>query len=343
MAVLRDGEPRHRRDGLLDDAAGASGVGRPVQRLEAAERHSVVAADASAATVRSQRRLAVLGSPIEHSLSPLLHNAAYTTLGLPWQYDRAEVGSGELLPFLQGLGDDWLGLSLTMPLKREVIAYLDEVTPLVNELQVANTLRFASGRSSGTRVLQGANTDVWGIEQALREAGIERLESAEVIGSGATALSSLRALADLGARSVRLHARTPEHAGELVDRAADWGVTVDVVTLTGGELALTAPAVVSTLPAHAADAIEPRLGSTGDVLLDVAYDPWPSTLATRWQAIGGTAVSGIEMLLWQAVAQVRFFVFGDDTRELPDEPTIVRAMRAVLPPNGMPPGDLPRP
>ncbi|MCD7102010.1 shikimate dehydrogenase [Pseudoclavibacter sp. 13-3] len=289
--------------------------------------------DRSGATEQPQRRLAVLGSPIEHSLSPLLHNAAYTALGLPWQYDRAEVGSGELLPFLHGLDRDWLGLSLTMPLKREVVAHLDELTPLVDDLQVANTLRFASVEGSSTRVLQGANTDVWGIEQALRGAGVERLETAEVIGSGATALSSLRALADLGARRIRLHARTPAHAEELVEHAAAWGVTVDVMALTAGDLALHAPAVVSTLPAHAADAIEPRLGTSTGVLLDVAYDPWPSALATRWQAAGGTVVSGIDMLLWQAVAQVRFFVTADDTSELPDEPAIVRAMRAALPPN----------
>lgn len=104
--------------------------------------------------------LAVLGSPIAHSLSPTLHAAAYDALDLPFTYGRHEVASGGLAAFVAGLGPEWRGLSLTMPLKREVLPLLDRTTPLVDELGVANTVAFRLEGS--TLVRAGANTDVQG-------------------------------------------------------------------------------------------------------------------------------------------------------------------------------------
>lgn len=361
-------------------AAGlAGGVAGPSAATVAGASAPSVAVEAmaalQAARAAGRRRLAVLGHPIAHSLSPVLHTAAYDALGLPWMYTRVDVASGELRRFLAGLGPTWLGLSLTMPLKREVPPLLARSTALVDELGVANTVRLDRTRVPFT--VSGANTDVWGIVAALREAGVGRAGRADILGSGATAVSALRALADLEVGRVTVHARTPEHAAPLVALGAAHGIAVDVVALPeteapgvagrsaagrpatphGGAVAaddtaagprqvaarpieLRSDLVVSTLPPHAADGLDPVIpgsgvpGATdpdrGPVLLDVAYAPWPSRLAERWTAAGGAAVSGLAMLLWQAVAQVRFFVTGDDRLVLPDEDAMVVAMRAAL-------------
>jgi shikimate dehydrogenase len=361
-------------------AAGlAGGVAGPSAATAAGAPAPSVAVEAmaalQAARAAGRRRLAVLGHPVAHSLSPVLHTAAYDALGLPWTYTRVDVASGELRRFLAGLGPTWLGLSLTMPLKREVPPLLARSTALVDELGVANTVRLDRTRVPFT--VSGANTDVWGIVAALREAGVGRAGRADILGSGATAVSALRALADLEVGRVTVHARTPEHAAPLVALGAAHGIAVDVVALPeteapgvagrsaagrpatphGGAVAaddtaagprqaaarpieLRSDLVVSTLPPHAADGLDPVIpgsgvpGATdpdrGPVLLDVAYAPWPSRLAERWTAAGGAAVSGIAMLLWQAVAQVRFFVTGDDRLVLPDEDAMVVAMRAAL-------------
>lgn len=362
-------------------AAGlAGGVAGPSAATVAGASAPSVAVEAmaalQAARAAGRRRLAVLGHPVAHSLSPVLHTAAYDALGLPWMYTRVDVASGELRRFLAGLGPTWLGLSLTMPLKREVPPLLARSTALVDELGVANTVRLDRTRVPFT--VSGANTDVWGIVAALREAGVGRAGRADILGSGATAVSALRALADLEVGRVTVHARTPEHAAPLVALGAAHGIAVDVVALPeteapgvagrsaagrpatphGGAVAaandpaagprqaaarpieLRSDLVVSTLPPHAADGLDPVIpgsgvpGATdpdrGPVLLDVAYAPWPSRLAERWTAAGGAAVSGLAMLLWQAVAQVRFFVTGDDRLVLPDEDAMVVAMRAAL-------------
>ncbi|WP_028244596.1 shikimate dehydrogenase [Pseudoclavibacter soli] len=278
-------------------------------------------------TGQPQRRLAVLGSPIAHSLSPVLHRAAEQQLGLLWHYDRAEVGSGELAAFLAGLDEQWLGLSLTMPLKREVLPLLDTATPLVTELGVANTVRFDA--VEGTRRLSGANTDVWGIVQALREAAVHHADQAVVLGAGATALSAVRALAELGVQRVHVLARHPERASQLIDQAAGFAVEVSAHPLAD-EVRIDAPVLVSTLPPRAADHLTVTADAPVATLLDVAYDPWPSRLARTWAAQGHVVVSGLEMLLWQAVAQNRFWLNDDETEPLPDEAQVVAAMRQAL-------------
>lgn len=125
----------------------------------------------------SARRAAVLGSPIGHSLSPVLHRAAYAELGLTgWSYDPFEVEEDALAGFLKELEagqDRWAGLSLTMPLKRAVIPLLDEVSATAASVEAVNTLVFAE---DGRRI--GDNTDIPGMVAALRERGVGRVESA---------------------------------------------------------------------------------------------------------------------------------------------------------------------
>ena len=133
----------------------------------------------------------VIGDPVAHSLSPGLHRAAYEELGLThWSYDRFEIDEAALPGFLGGLGPEWAGLSLTMPLKRAVIPLLDEISDTAASVEAVNTVVFTE---AGRRV--GDNTDVPGIVAALREHGIEHVGSAAILGAGATASSALAALA----------------------------------------------------------------------------------------------------------------------------------------------------
>ncbi|PZE90477.1 shikimate dehydrogenase [Curtobacterium sp. MCBD17_008] len=276
-------------------------------------------------------QLAVLGSPIAHSLSPALHAAAYDVLGLPFSYGRHEVASGGLAAFVAGLGPEWRGLSLTMPLKREVVPLLDRTTPLVDELGVANTVAFRHEGSSV--VLAGANTDVEGIVRPVAALGHVPGE-AVILGGGATAASALTASLRLGASLVRVFLRDTGKAGDLVMLGARLGVTLEVHPLD--ELASAGPMgfVVSTLPGGAADDL-PLVPSGPDaVLFDVAYEPWPTRASTAWTGAGGRVLNGLDMLSEQAIGQIRFFLTGDEDELLPSEAEVRRAMRAAV---GLPP------
>lgn len=271
-------------------------------------------------------RLAVLGSPIAHSKSPAIHRAAYRELGLPWSYEAIRVDEAGLGAFLDGLDGAWRGLSLTMPLKRDVVPRLASRSELVDLVGGANTVLVADDG------LHGANTDVEGIVAALLESGVTGVEDALLLGSGATAASVLAALAALGGRSVRIAARTPARGEALRPLAERLGLALDVASLHDGVAAAAEPdLVVSTLPGAAEGVPEvPQRIRERAVLLDVAYDPWPSALALAWQAVDGRVVPGIDMLLHQAVGQIRFFLTGDLARPLPDEATVLRRMRESL-------------
>lgn len=262
------------------------------------------------------RRLAVLGSPVAHSRSPQLHAAAYRALHLPWDYGRAEVPAGTLGSFLAGLDDSWRGLSLTMPLKREVLPFLDEADQLVTAAGVCNTVLLDGGRR------RGFNTDVGGLLRALEERGVGDRPDALVLGGGATAVSMLLALARTGVRSVTVAVRSPEKAASLAAVAPD----LDVRIRSLQDPLPSASLVASTLPG---DAELPRMPepAPGSVLLDVAYEPWPSRLAASW---AGPVVSGLDLLLHQAVLQVRIFTSGSPAAPLPDETAVIGAMRAAV-------------
>ncbi|ROP74733.1 shikimate dehydrogenase [Curtobacterium sp. PhB115] len=271
-------------------------------------------------------RLAVLGSPIAHSLSPTLHQAAYDVLGLAWTYGRHEVASGGLDAFVAGLGPEWRGLSLTMPLKREVLPLLDRTTPLVDELGVANTIAF---RLEGSDVVRaGANTDVQGLVRPVEALGHLPGE-ASILGGGATATSALTAAVRLGASLVRVFLRDTAKAGPLVDLAVRLGVSLEVLPLT--DLPGTRHGfVVSTLPGGAADSLDVVPSGPDAVLFDVAYEPWPTAASTRWADAGGRVLNGLDMLTEQAIGQIRFFLTDDEDELLPDEATVRRAMRTAV-------------
>ena len=264
------------------------------------------------------QRAAVLGQPIAHSLSPVLHSAAYAALGLHgWKYEAIECDEAGLPGLLGSLGPDWAGLSLTMPLKRAVLPLLDGAQPLVGQVGAANTVVLGpAGR-------QGFNTDVPGMITALAQAGVTGARDALILGSGATACSALAALAGIGARQVAVAVRDPATAGPLLEVAGRLGVTARLIPFGEDPGASARHLLISTVPSGAADTYAERIASgtlAPRALLDVVYHPWPTRLAAAAQQAGLTTAGGFELLLHQATAQVRLMT----GREAP-----VAAMRAA--------------
>jgi shikimate dehydrogenase len=254
--------------------------------------------DARRATDRT--RAAVLGSPIAHSLSPVLHRAAYAELGLDaWSYDRFEVDEAALPGFLAGLGPQWAGLSLTMPLKRAVIPLLDEVSDTAAAVEAVNTVVLTEdGRRTGD------NTDVPGMVAALRERGVETVDSAAVLGAGATASSALAALARICTGEITAYVRSAARAAEMRQWGERLGIEVRTADWADAARALRAPLVIATTPAGTTDALAAEVPERPATLFDVLYEPWPTDLAARWSAHGGAVVSGLDLLVHQAVLQV---------------------------------------
>nr|WP_231709718.1 shikimate dehydrogenase [Arthrobacter zhangbolii] len=274
-------------------------------------------------------RAAVLGHPISHSKSPLLHQAAYDHLGYPCDYAAIDLTAAEAPAFAASLhdGGGWAGLSVTMPLKAVMVGEMDRLDRRVQALGVLNTVTF-SRAGSGT-VLTGHNTDVDGIVRALRHAGVRERPRAVVLGAGGTACAAVAALAELGAAGVEVCARRfPDPApGTAGVHAAGERTGIRVQSRHWEDAAQAcskADVVISTLPPRAADGLAGELARVvpGGVLLDVAYDPWPSRIAAAWSGAGGTVVAGVEMLLYQAVEQVRLFT-GDAFH---DEAGVTNAM-----------------
>ncbi|WP_404313470.1 shikimate dehydrogenase [Agrococcus terreus] len=263
-------------------------------------------------------RLAVVGSPIAHSKSPAIQAAAAAALGVDWDYGRAEVPAGGLAAFVAGLGAGWRGLSVTAPLKEEAAALAATLDERARATGGANTLLL------GPRI-RGWNTDVGGIVHAFRESGLDGARTAAIVGAGATALSALVALAELGAREVAVALRTPAKGERLVALGAERDVAVALRPLDAALPAVDA--AVSTLPA-AADAV-PRFAAPPARLLDADYArPDGSRFAASLP--GGTLVDGLAMLLGQAILQARIFAQGEVDAPLPDEQRVLDAMRAAV-------------
>lgn len=247
-----------------------------------------------------RRRAAVLGSPIAHSLSPVLHRAAYRELGLDdWSYDRFEVDEAALPGFVGELDASWAGLSLTMPLKRAIIPLLDEVTDVAASVEAVNTVVFTE---DGRRI--GDNTDIPGIVAALRERAVEKVDSAAILGAGATASSALAALARVCSGPVTAYVRSDARAEEMRGWGERLGVDVRTAAWDDAAEAFGAPLVVATTPAGTTDALAAAVPDAPGTLFDVLYDPWPTRIAAAWSARGGKVVGGLDLLVHQAVLQV---------------------------------------
>jgi shikimate dehydrogenase len=257
--------------------------------------------DGPGAVVGGARRCAVLGDPVAHSLSPVLHRAAYAEVGLDWSYDAHRVPAGTLRGFLAGLDDPaWRGLSLTMPLKREAVGLATRLSDRARLAGAVNTLVLEDGE------LVGDNTDLPGAAAAIHERTAQALTSAAILGGGATATSIGLALADLGVASVELLVRDEARAAETVDalRAHPAGVEVRTGSLhASGEL--HADIVVSTIPAAAQTAELVARCHDIAVVFEALYDPWPTPLAAS--AVDRTLVGGLDLLVHQAALQFDLF------------------------------------
>ena len=260
------------------------------------------------------QRAAVLGRPVSHSLSPLLHRAAYAALGLTdWSYDALDVGAAEVPVLLAGLGEEWRGFSVTMPCKQAAVEVADEVEPLPRLLGAANTLvRTEAG-------WRAENTDVTGVGTALQVGGVEQVGHAAILGAGGTAAAAAVALASLGAERVDVVVREPSRAGEVVRVLDTLGVRTRVLPLAGARV--EAPVVVSTVPVDGQPAVAALEWRAEQTVLDVLYAPWPTPLAERVSAAGGAVISGLEVLFWQATVQVELMT---------GRPAPIGAMRAAL-------------
>lgn len=252
----------------------------------------------------------MLGSPIAHSRSPQLHLAAYRALSLDgWTYERIECSADQLPSVVGDFGPEWVGVSVTMPGKFAALRFADERTPRAELVGSANTL-VRSGKG-----WRADNTDVDGVTGALGQVS----GRAAVLGSGGTAPAVVVGLAELGVQDISIVARNQDKAEPLVALAARIGAHARWIEL--GTPLIDIDVVVSTIPADVAASHVESVVATTPVLLDAIYDPWPTPLAAAVEAAGGRVISGLEMLLNQAYAQVEQFTGMPAPKE---------AMRAAL-------------
>ena len=258
------------------------------------------------------RRCAVLGSPITHSLSPVMHRAAYAELGLDWTYEAIEVGEDELAGFLAGLDASWRGLSLTMPLKRVGLELVDRASSVATAVGGVNTILLGDGLRAGD------NTDVPGVMGALRERDLGEPRSARIVGGGATATSVAYALAALGVSELEIVVRDRSRATAPAEAARGAGVSVAVESFEHPLLAKV-DVLVSTIPGSAVGSRSHELAESSRAVFDVAYDPWPSPLVSAAEQAGLPIVTGIDLLAHQAALQVELMT-GSEV-----EPSLLRA------------------
>lgn len=257
----------------------------------------------------------MLGSPIEHSLSPVLHRAAYASLNLDWSYTAHDVGVDGLAAFVGSCSADWRGLSLTMPLKQVALS-LGRVDPLAAQVGAANTLVFGSE-------IMVYNTDVTGLAAAVRATG-EPIGSAVIIGSGATARSALASLGLLGCSRVTVLARDRAKAQALAPLAAEIGLEF-VTAPFDSDGVPEADVMVSTVVAGAADPLADAVAARSRIVFDVIYHPWPTMLAQASERAGRVVLNGLDLLAHQAVGQLELM-----TGESVDAELLKSAGRAEL-------------
>jgi shikimate dehydrogenase len=239
-------------------------------------------------------RAAVLGSPISHSLSPLLHRAAYSAMALNGEYEAIEVNAAGLATFIATRDQTWSGFSLTMPLKEAVLQVATSVDPLARQIQSANTLIRSE---SGWHAL---STDVSGFQHALSAHGITTYQKIVIIGCGATARAAAAACDELDVDIVVVHrSRMREEAMSNAVRNCrvsflNWNVELPEADL-----------IINTTPAHVADFFVTQFTSRPrGIFFEALYHPWPTKLLAHWQSLGGQSLDGLDLLVHQAIDQI---------------------------------------
>lgn len=256
-----------------------------------------------------RKRAAVLGSPIAHSLSPSLHNAAYLALGIEGKYDAVEVKSGELSNFMEQVRSteaNWIGFSLTMPLKEEILKVADRVDPLAAQINSANTLIPTADGWYAT------STDVAGFIWALAAHEVTEFKRVQIIGAGATARAAAAAI-DAPGRRIEVINRNPSREGHMRNSVT----MADLSFIDWNDVTLDGDLVINTTPKGAAD----NLPSGNGVLFESLYDPWPTTLASKWD---GKVIDGLDLLINQAIDQLTLM-----TGFVIDRPLMAQLLRAA--------------
>ncbi|WP_410821607.1 shikimate dehydrogenase [Micromonospora sp. 050-3] len=270
----------------------------------------------------STRRAAVLGKPIAHSLSPVIHTAGYVAAGLTgWSYTRIECAAAELPDLVAGLGPEWAGLSVTMPGKEAALAVADAASPVAAAVGAANTL---VRRPDGSWYAD--NTDVAGMVRVLTDAGVTAGGAVTVLGAGGTARAAVAAAAQLACSSVTVVARRPEAVEGLRPVADAVGIALSGGSWADAPRHLAAGVVVSTVPKGVADPLaKVAVWSPDAVFFDALYDPWPTPLAVAAVAANLRVVSGLDLLLAQAVGQFEQF-----TGVVAPRPAMAAALAAAI-------------
>ena len=253
-------------------------------------------------------RAAVLGSPIAHSLSPRLHNAAYKFLDIEGEYNSFDVPGGSLHEFLSNKGNDWTGFSLTMPLKEEALSCADTIDPLVKKIASGNTLLNKNGQ------WHLYSTDVLGFKNVWKMQSEVKPSSILIIGSGATSRAALAAFDSADTRIQVLH-RNPDREKSILNCIEEstiefhqWGFNPNL-----SEFDL----IINTTPKFALD-LSTYLVPTNPtgIFFDVIYNPWPTEFARIWQENGGKILGGLELLIAQGVEQLKIFTGADISTDL---------------------------
>lgn len=270
------------------------------------------------------RAFEVWGSPIDHSLSPTLHRAAYQALGLEWTYEKRDVPAESLRKQWESSRKLLSGLSLTMPLKEAICDLVVDRDAAVNLTHAANTVYQKDGEFALS------NTDPFGVQEALTRHHVSAT-TAWILGAGATARAVGLALSRMGVETVSLLVRNPSRATQTLEILAEWGLAVTVHPLESLAHLRPPDLVASTIPGPAqADLQFPVAVRENSHLFDVAYAPWPSLLAAQWEESGKEVISGLWMLAYQALAQIRLFHHHDHARSLPNEHRVFEAMTSAV-------------
>lgn len=272
---------------------------------------------------------AVLGDPIQHSLSPVLHDNGFHAAGLEsWSYERIRCPKGELESTISSLGPEYEGFSVTMPCKFEALDFAAEATQRARLIGSANTLvkvpsavadKPSTDGVSGLPQWRADNTDGEGLKGAVQELLTTDTSSssgddsssvvvmnAVIVGNGGTARPALWALAQLGCRSVTVVARS-SRAEQLRPLAEKLGIEFSWTMFEhSGKACANADVLVSTVPSVAAEPYAELLARASAVC-DVIYSPWPTPLISHCLAVGTPCVGGTTMLFYQSLSQFEQF------------------------------------
>ena len=247
---------------------------------------------------------AVLGSPIAHSLSPLLHSLAYDYLGIAARYEAIEVKAGALSDFLSTT--DRNCLSLTMPLKEEALQVADMVSDLATRVSCGNTLSLSDG------IWKLTSTDVLGFDFSLKMHGFNQIDSVLIIGAGATARAAVASVSQI-AKSVSVISRNPDREPSMNQASL---ADVTYLPWQRTDLINTADLVINTTPDRAADFFVPSIQNPKGTFFEVLYNPWPTAMSKLWSESKNQVIDGLDLLIHQGISQVEIFIGLSVDREL---------------------------